>query len=88
MEKFNSKYYCPGKSHVKVLTANWIDEENWLCQLVSCIGSIIRHRKLSKAKGVLLLPVWPSTYFWLLGHPNGKIFAKFIKNFTSTEPFY
>ena len=49
----NSKFYCPGTSHV-----------NWLCRLILSIGSVIHHLKLCKAKGTLFVPVWPSSYFW------------------------
>ena len=41
--KYNSKYYCLGASHFNAFTDKWIDEENWLCPLVSYIVSIIRH---------------------------------------------
>ena len=49
-EKYNSKYYCPGSSHVNAFTRKQINEENWLYPPVSCIGSIIMHLKLYKAK--------------------------------------
>ena len=56
-KKSNSMYYCPEISHVNAFTANWIEEENWLCTPVSFIGSIIQHLKLRKAKRILLVPV-------------------------------
>ena len=42
---------------------------------------------LCKAKEVLPVPVWLSAYFWSLIYPDGKVVAKFIKDFTSIEPF-
>ena len=63
---FNSKFYCPGTSHVNAFTDDWSNDLNWLCPPISSIGSVIRHLKLCKAKGALLVPVWPSSYFWLL----------------------
>ena len=31
LERFNSRYYCPGTSHVNSFTADWRNENNWLC---------------------------------------------------------
>lgn len=61
---FNSKYFCPGTSHVDTFTSNWKDENNWICPPISCIGSVIRHMELCKAYGTLFVPIWPSSYFW------------------------
>ena len=53
----NSKYYCPGTSHVNAFTDDWSNDLNWLCLPISSIGSVIRHLKLCKAKGTLLVLV-------------------------------
>ena len=86
---FNSKYYCPGSSHVNAFTDNLSKDLNWLCPPISSMDSVICHLKLCKAKGTLLVPVWPSSYFWpLIYPPNGKQMADFIKDFIMIEPFY
>ena len=46
------------------------------------------HLKLCKAKGALLVPVWPSSYFWPLIYPNGKQMANLIKDFIIIERLY
>ena len=51
---FNSKYYCPGTSHVNA----WSNDLNWLCPPISSTGSVIRHLKLCKRKGILLVPIF------------------------------
>ena len=84
---FNSKFYYPGTSHVNAFTDDWSNELNWLCPPMSSIGSVICHLKVCKAKGALLVPVWPSAYFWPLIYPNGKQTADFIK-IIIIEPFY
>ena len=48
----------------------------------------MRHLKLCKAKGTLLAPACPSSYFWQLIYPNGKQMADFIKDFIIIEPLY
>ena len=75
---FNSKIFCPGTSHVNAFTDDWSSGLNWLCPPLSSIGSVIRDLKLCKAKGTLLVPVWPSSYFWPLIYPNEKQMADFI----------
>ena len=43
---------------------------------------MIRHLKLCRSKGSLLVPVWPSSYFCPLIYQNGKQMADII------EPLY
>ena len=40
---FNSLYYCPGTAHVNAFTAEWRGEYNYLCPLISKMGSTIKH---------------------------------------------
>ena len=49
---------------------------------------MIRDLKLCKAKGALLVLVWPSSYFWPLKYPNEKQMVDFIKDFIIIERFY
>lgn len=81
LSRFNSKFYCPGTSGIDAFTYDWSNENNWLCPPVSLIGSCFRHLKLCKAKGTLLVPLWPSAYFWPIIYPNGKTMASFINDF-------
>ena len=50
VNKFNSKYFCPGTSHVNAFTDDWCRDHNWLCPPISCIGSVLRHLILCKAR--------------------------------------
>ena len=85
---FNSRYYCPGTSHVNTFTANWSGENNWLSPPISLIGSAIRHLKLCKGVGTLLVPVWESSYYWPIIFPNGLHAAEFVKGILIIEPYY
>ena len=85
---FNSRYYCPGTSHVNAFTADWGNDNNWLCHPVSIIGSTIKHVRLCKGIGTLLVPIWESSYFWPLIYPNGLHFADFIKDVLIVNPYY
>ena len=71
LHRFNSRYFCPGTAHVNCFTADWSDDNNWLCPPVSLIGSAIRHLRMCKGTGTLLVPFWESSYFWPLICPDG-----------------
>ena len=85
---FNSRYYCPGTAHVNSFTADWSNDNNWLCPPVSLIGSTINHLRRCKGRRTLLVPVWESSYFWPLIYPNGLHFAHFVKDMLVVNPKY
>ena len=86
--RFNSKFHCPGTEAVDAFTETWSGDNNWLCPPISLIGSVIRHLALCRASGTLLVPVWPSAYFWVLIYPNGLQMANFVKSYRVVDPFY
>ena len=43
---------------------------------------------LCKARGALLVPIWPSSYYWPLIYPAGDQMADFVKQYIVIEPFY
>ena len=85
--RFNSKFFCPETESVNAFTNNWQEENNFLCPPISLIGSTIRHLRLCKASGTLVIPVWPSAYFWPIIFPNGVI-SNFVTDFYVFEPIY
>ena len=88
VNKFNSKCSCWGTSHVNAFTYDWSRDHNCLCPPISCIGSVLRHLIICKVRGVLLLPIWPSSYYWTLIYLDGDQMADFVKQYIVTEPFY
>ena len=40
------------------------------------------------SSGTLVIPVWPSAYFWPLIYPRGKAIATFVKDFYVFDPFF
>ena len=54
----------------------------------SCIGSVLRNLILCKARGTLLVPIWPSSYYWPLIYPDGDKMADFVKQYIVKESFY
>lgn len=88
VKKFNSKFHCIGSFGVNAFTFNWGHHFNWLCPPVSLIGEVLIHSKRCKAKGVLFIPLWKSSYFWPMLTTNGEYFEHFIKDFLLLDPFY
>ena len=85
---FNSRHHCPGSSGVNAFAQDWADVAlNWLCPPIKLIGATLRHGRLCHAKGILVVPQWPSSYFWPLFH-NGKHFASFITDYRIVDPYY
>ena len=88
VNKFNSKYFCPGTSHVNTFTDDRSRDHNWLCPPISWIGSVLRYLILCKARGALLIPIWPSSYYWPVIYPDGDKMVDFVKQYIVIEPFY
>ena len=85
---FNSKYHFPGTSAVNCFTCNWELTFNWLCPPIYLIGKTIRYLELCKGKGVPLVPIWKSAYFWPMFTQDGNNFRPFIKNFLLLDSFF
>ena len=49
---------------------------------------MLRPLILCKAREVLLVPIWPSSYYWLLIYSDGDKMADFVKQYIVIEPFY
>ena len=66
-------------NYVNAFTDDWSKDHNWLYSPISCIGSVLRHLTLCKARGALIVPIWPSSYYWPLIYPHGDKMADFVK---------
>ena len=79
LHRFNSRYYCPGTELVNAFTADWSHDNNWLTPPVKLIGATLRHMRLCRASGCLLVPLWRTSYFWNLIFPDGVNYAEYVK---------
>ena len=66
VDRFYSLFHCPNSSGVDAFSYDWKNENVLLVPPVSAIGRALAHLKLCKAKGVLVAPLWKSSYFWPL----------------------
>ena len=80
LSRFNSRYFYPGTSGVDAFSFHWARENNWLCPPVSQIVAVIRHVQTCQAQGTLLVPEWPSSYFWPTLFKDGIHFGRGLTN--------
>ena len=66
VKKFFSLYHCPGLSGVDAFMQDWHGENVLLVPPVNVIGRALSYLKSCRAKGTLIAPKWPSSYFWPL----------------------
>ena len=81
--RFNSKFMSPGFSAVDTLSQDWRGENNWLCPPVSMVVDVIKHARACCSTGTLIVPEWPSAYFWPLLKPCPSRFASFVTDVVS-----
>ena len=75
---YNSIFYQPGAEVVDAFTQNWECENNWILPSVSQISRVITHTRACKAVGTLVIPIWKSSYFWVLLYDDGKHWNEFV----------
>ena len=58
----------------------WEGDFNWLCPPVKAIPATISHACKQRAKGTLVVPFWPTSYFWPLIFADGSHAAPFVRS--------
>ena len=78
IERFNSRFWCPGSEAVDAFTVDWHGENNWLCPPMSLVPRVLRHAVACKAQGTLIVPLWRSAPYWPLLCPDGSSLVEFV----------
>ena len=60
------------------LAQDWSTENNWMCPPVRLIVDSVHHLKSSSGRGTLIVPEWPSTYFWPFLREESSRFKSFV----------
>lgn len=76
---FNTKYASPGSCGVDALTLDWSGHNNWLCPPANLIVKCVRHLESCRGTGTLIIPEWPSAFFWPFLHADSSSFKPFVK---------
>ena len=63
-DRFYSLFHTPGSLGVDALSFSWEGENVLLVPPVNAIGKALFHLRKCRAKGVLIAPKWPSSFFW------------------------
>lgn len=66
LERFNSLFWNPGTEGVDCFSLSWEGDNNWLVPPISLIGKCILHLIGTESRGTIIVPHWPSSYFWPL----------------------
>ena len=87
VSRYNSRFYQPGTEAVNTFTQNWDGENNWILPPVSQISRVIAHAGACKAVGTLVIPMWKSSYFWLLLCEDGRHWNAFVRDWVTLPKF-
>jgi hypothetical protein len=49
---------------IYAFTQNWRNGNNWIVPPIDFVARSTSHLILCKAEGTLIVPKWPSSYFW------------------------
>lgn len=69
---FNSRFWCKGTSGVDAFCQDWSRDNNYICPPVCLISQVIKRMASSMATATLVVPRWPSSYFWPIVCPDGS----------------
>ena len=73
--KFYSMFLVPNSAGIDAFTFNWASEFCLLVPPVAVVGRCLSHLVRCKAKGVLVVPLWKSSFFWPL---LSEVFHKYV----------
>ena len=76
--RYNSKFASPGCSGVDALAQDWSRDNNWICPPVGLIIHSVRLLMSVSGVGTLIVPEWPSSYFWPFLHTGSTQFKPFV----------
>jgi hypothetical protein len=66
VDKFYSFYQVPKTSGVNAFSFDWGHEFCLLVPPVCLVGMALKHLQLCRGEGVLVVPCWPSAFYWPL----------------------
>ena len=79
LPSFNSKFASPGCSGVDALVQDWSRENNWVCPPGGLVVDAVRDFTACSGRGTLIIPEWPSTYFWPFLRDGPSRFKSFVR---------
>jgi hypothetical protein len=77
---FCSLVHCPEVYYVNAFARDWSDGKSWCHPPVDLIGEVIDKVKRDRAQATVLVPFWPSAWWWLRICPDGRHFGPLVQN--------
>ena len=84
--RYNSKFASPGCSGVDALAQDWSRDNNWICPPVGLIIHSVRLLMSVSGVGTLIVPEWPSSYFWPFLRTISTQFKPFVTDCFKLPP--
>ena len=88
LDRFNSLFWNPGTEGVDCFSFSWARDNNWLVPPISLIGKCISHLITSNARGTIIVPKWPSSYFWPMLFDESGQFMPIVKDVLEFHEHY
>ena len=87
LSRFNCRFYQPGAEAVDAFAQNWEGENNCVHPPASQISRVITHMRACNAVGTLAIPLWKSSYFWILLCDDVKHWNAFVPDWVILPKF-
>ena len=65
---YNSRFFTDTTAGIDCFTQDWRGYLNWVVPPIHMIGRALAYMQLLRCSGILVVPVWYSSYFWPLLH--------------------
>ena len=78
MPVFCSLVHSPGVYYVNALAREWSDGKSWCHPPIELIGQVIAQVRENRTHATLLIPFWPSAWWWLRLCPDGRHFGHWV----------
>ena len=78
LETFCALYWCPGVSYVDCFSGSWSGGNLWWHPNPGVLGNVLRKVKRDRARGSILLPIWPGALWWRELCPDGRHFGSLV----------
>ena len=64
VKKFFANYRTPSAAGVNAFCHSWDQENAWICPPGKKVIQVVRKIRLTKGKGLLIVPEWPTAVYW------------------------
>ena len=63
---YNSRFYTESTAGIDCFTQDWRGYLNWVVPPMFLVGRALEYMRLLRCAGILVIPIWYSSYFWPL----------------------